>query len=411
MGFGKKTDYESGRTLDLDATYDAIIRPAVEAAGLRCVRADDIVHSGLIDTPMYEMLLRADLVIADISTGNINAVYELGVRHALRPHSTIIMKEKDGKLSFDLNHIITLHYEHLGPDIGSREAVRAGKQLRELIGFVMTNPKADSPVYSFLPKLRQPSLSEEVFEALVSEAETLQGSVGAHLSAGEKAMRDDDFAAAAREFAFAAELKPTESKIIQQLALATYKSEMPTSEEALLSGIAILGELDPDRSNDPETLGIAGAMHKRLWKLKQDPSYLNAAIRYYGRGFELMRDYYNGENLATCYDFRAEVQRDAAERTYDMMSAQKVRRSVIDLLTPLTKLPTFKERSDQKWIHASMSNCFFALGQVAEGNAHEQAFLARNPSEWEVKSFREGKQAALNRASSVSIQPAHLSIP
>ncbi len=30
MGFGKKTDFESGRTLDLDATYEAIIRPAVD---------------------------------------------------------------------------------------------------------------------------------------------------------------------------------------------------------------------------------------------------------------------------------------------------------------------------------------------------------------------------------------------
>ena len=39
----------------------------------------------MIDTRMYEMLLRADLVIADISTGNVNAVYELGVRHALKP--------------------------------------------------------------------------------------------------------------------------------------------------------------------------------------------------------------------------------------------------------------------------------------------------------------------------------------
>ena len=59
MGFGKKTDYESGRTLDLDATYEAIIKPAVEAANLRCIRADEVIHSGLIDAPMYEMLLRA----------------------------------------------------------------------------------------------------------------------------------------------------------------------------------------------------------------------------------------------------------------------------------------------------------------------------------------------------------------
>ena len=68
MGFGKKTDYESGRTLDLDATYEAIIRPAVDLAGLRCIRADEVTHSGVIDVEMYELLLRADLVVADIST-------------------------------------------------------------------------------------------------------------------------------------------------------------------------------------------------------------------------------------------------------------------------------------------------------------------------------------------------------
>jgi hypothetical protein len=70
MGFGKKTDFESGRTYDLDKTYQNIIKPAVEAAGLKCVRADEIVHSGLIDVPMYDQLLNADVVVADLSTSN-----------------------------------------------------------------------------------------------------------------------------------------------------------------------------------------------------------------------------------------------------------------------------------------------------------------------------------------------------
>lgn len=99
-GVWKKTDFESGRTLDLDATYESIIQPAVASQNIRCIRAGEIVHSGVIDTEMYEMLLRADLVIADISTGNVNAVYELGVRHALRPNSTIIMAEDEGRLYF-----------------------------------------------------------------------------------------------------------------------------------------------------------------------------------------------------------------------------------------------------------------------------------------------------------------------
>src|SRR5688500_8476499 len=121
MGFGKKTDYnEKTHTLDLDATYNAIIKPAVIACGLKCIKADEIMHTGVIDVKMYELLLRADLVIADISTANPNALYELGIRHALRPFSTILMKEKKAKFHFDLNHLATLHYRHLSEDIGTK---------------------------------------------------------------------------------------------------------------------------------------------------------------------------------------------------------------------------------------------------------------------------------------------------
>ena len=82
MGFGKKTDYQTSRVLDLDKSYQYIIKPAAEEAGLECKRADEIIHSGVTDLPMYDQLLTADVVIADISTSNANAFYELGVRHA-----------------------------------------------------------------------------------------------------------------------------------------------------------------------------------------------------------------------------------------------------------------------------------------------------------------------------------------
>lgn len=53
MGFGKKKDPDTNRTIDLDATYKKIIRPAVESAGCKCIRADEIVESGIIDRSMY----------------------------------------------------------------------------------------------------------------------------------------------------------------------------------------------------------------------------------------------------------------------------------------------------------------------------------------------------------------------
>ena len=87
MGFGKKKDPETNRTIDLDQTYQQIIRPAVESSGLECVRADEITETGIIDRSMYALLYRADVVIADISTYNPNAIYELGVRHTLKKGS------------------------------------------------------------------------------------------------------------------------------------------------------------------------------------------------------------------------------------------------------------------------------------------------------------------------------------
>src|SRR3712207_8241538 len=95
MGFGTKTDYPNKRVLDLDKSYQNLIKPAVEAAGLKCIRADEIKHSGVIDVPMYEQLLKADVVVADLSTSNSNAFYELGVRHALRQYTTIIIRSEE----------------------------------------------------------------------------------------------------------------------------------------------------------------------------------------------------------------------------------------------------------------------------------------------------------------------------
>ena len=54
MGFGKKKDPDTNRTIDLDATYKKIIRPAVESAGCKCIRADEIVESGIIDIDLKE---------------------------------------------------------------------------------------------------------------------------------------------------------------------------------------------------------------------------------------------------------------------------------------------------------------------------------------------------------------------
>jgi hypothetical protein len=41
--------------------------------GVKSVKPSALLHAGMIDKPMYDQIFRADLVVADISTGNRNA--------------------------------------------------------------------------------------------------------------------------------------------------------------------------------------------------------------------------------------------------------------------------------------------------------------------------------------------------
>src|SRR5687768_8498969 len=173
MGFGTKTDYATGRKLDLNKSYRLLIKPVVEEKGLVCIRADEIRHSGSIDVPMYKELLKADVVIADLSTANVNAFYELGIRHALRPHTTIVISEDKMAYPFDLNHIKITSYTHLGEGIEYEEVERFRKILGETLQAVLDKTEPDSPVYTYLDGLTPPSLKEqeEIAEHLAEEME------------------------------------------------------------------------------------------------------------------------------------------------------------------------------------------------------------------------------------------------
>ena len=168
MGFGKKTDYPSGRTLDLDKTYKNLIKPAVEASGFQCIRADEIQDSGLIDKSMYALLIKADLVIADISTANPNAIYELGIRHAVKPYATLIIKEDAGKIPFDLDHTRIFQYKHLGEDLGADEAKDSQDKLIKLIESITKESLTDSPMYEYI-NIDPPTISEDEYKKIIVE--------------------------------------------------------------------------------------------------------------------------------------------------------------------------------------------------------------------------------------------------
>jgi tetratricopeptide (TPR) repeat protein len=345
MGFNKKTDYATGRTLDLNKTYRNIIKPAVEAAGVKCVRADEIVHSGVIDVPMYEQLLEADLVVADISTMNANAIYELGVRHALRPATTIVMGESrifEKGYPFDLNHLLIRSYVHMGDGIDFDEVETKRKELTEAIETILAAPKNDSPVYVSLADLERPqrrAVVKQIAEAVAAVAPAAPAAApgdayGVLLDNAEAALQRSDFDTALRSFRAARELSPKDAHVAQRIALATYKSRKPDPGGALAAAREVLRELEPETSNDPETLGLWGAVHKRLFELTGERAALDAAVFAHEKGFYLKNDYYNGINLAFLLNVRAGLG-SPAEAIADFVGAQRTRRRVAALCEPL----------------------------------------------------------------------------
>lgn len=421
MGFGKKTDFETGRTLDLDMSYQNMIKPAVEAAGLKCIRADEIVHSGMIDMPMYEQLLNADVVVADLSTSNKNALYELGVRHALRPYTTVVIAEDGIKIfPFDLNHVVVRQYHHLGEDVGFKEARRFSELLTKAIVEIMEkDPRdKDSPVYTLLSKLDPPALGKALDAAIENAAKSVEMSAGTPsggmapemqsvhsmlMQQVDEAQKNEDFVKAKSLLSSVRDMRkmmppvkpgepvierPEDPYIIQRLALLTYKSKYPTEEAALKEARELLLVLNPATSNDTETLGLWGAVHKRLWDSTKDHTYLDEAVRSYERGFYLRNDYYNGINLAYLLNVRCANTATPAEAIADFVQAQRIRREVIEICQELLK--SEDPSPDAKyWVQATWAEACFGIDDEVHGQQILEEALSMPVAQWMKDSTRE----------------------
>ncbi|WP_017327414.1 tetratricopeptide repeat-containing protein [Synechococcus sp. PCC 7336] len=383
QGFGQKVDYRTGRTLDLDASYE-VIKEAVEDAGLKCIRADEIQHSQIIDKPMYEHILNADLVIADLSTSNVNAAYELGVRHAVRSQPTIVVAEKQWDFAFDINRNAIRTYEHLGTDIGRKEARRFSKALTEAIEAILSEGKVDSPLYTFLPDLQPPTEARVTVkksasfapEASATDADsTADASVKVLLDRTKDALQKSDFVVAKSMLEVLRTMRPQDEYILQKLVLVTYKSELPTQGQALLDARDLmLKHLDPRHTNNPETIGLWAAVHKRLWSRERDLSCLEESIDALERGFKLKNDYYNGINLAFMLNERARVDGAMpAEAIADYVTAQRIRQQTIAICEARLAETEAEERVEETyWVLATLWEAAVGYGDKQLADRWEQ---------------------------------------
>ncbi|MFZ0727603.1 MAG: tetratricopeptide repeat-containing protein [Desulfobacterales bacterium] len=132
--------------IDFDRVERDLIRPALGAPNISGGTTGEFIQQGNIRTDMFEQLLTADLVVADISVHNANVFYELGIRHALRDKRTFLVRAEGDQVPFDLKTDQYLHYDASNP-------AACFPELTEALAATLRTHKQDSPVFQLLPGL------------------------------------------------------------------------------------------------------------------------------------------------------------------------------------------------------------------------------------------------------------------
>lgn len=330
MPFGKKPD-GSGGSIDFDAVYHDLIAPAIREAGLDPLRADEEMTGGIIHKPMFERLILCEYAVADLTTANANVFYELGIRHAVRPWSTVLLFAEGGRLPFDVGPLRAMPYK-LTPDGAPADAEAAKplivKRLKAARDAARDQPATDSPLYELVENYPDIDHTKtDVFRDRVrySEEQKARLAEARKKGAGELAALETEFG----------DLSGLESGAVIDLFLSyravkawdrmidlVKKMPRPLAETVMVreqlamalnragrgeEAEEILLKLIADRGPSSETYGLLGRVYKDRWEaaVKQGEgrlakALLKKAADAYRKGFETdWRDAYPGINAVT----------------------------------------------------------------------------------------------------------------
>jgi len=337
MPFGKKPD-ATGNTVDFDQVYQQIIKPAIENAGLECLRADEEMTGGIIHKPMFERLILCEYAVADLTTANANVFYELGLRHAVRPWSTILIFAAGERLPFDIGLLRALPYKLGGGLPASAKADGEALTARLAEAVKAANESADSfkdsPIYQLVENY--PDVQHEktdVFRDRVNYSNEIKSSLAIarskkdaaavrEVEANLKSLAELESAAVIDLFLSYRAVKgwqemidlerkmpkPLSATVLvqEQLALALNRAGRSSEAEAVLQ------RLLSKRGASSETFAILGRVYKDRWEQEAKDGkkisargWLEKAIDAYLKGFEAdFRDAYPGINAVTLMELK-----------------------------------------------------------------------------------------------------------
>lgn len=280
MPYGKRKaplDFEEPNKtceIDFDAVWEGIILPAVPR-DFETKRADELRQPGLIDRMYNEWLFDADIVLADLTFGNPNVYYELGIRQALSKKGTVLVACKGTKLPFDVRNQYVILYDYF-----AAPTLRAFQtELRQAIENA-SDQEIDSPVHVFLPGLvvgryRGEKPPEAKIQELGQRIKELEAALGDQRSQDEEQRfleKVCDATTAPRVLSLYRLISARQIKSVRLLEqLATRLQGVSCFDEALQILNTAL-EIDP---NDPELLREIGFVYR-----KKGPSFYSRAERY-----------------------------------------------------------------------------------------------------------------------------------
>jgi hypothetical protein len=329
MPFGVKASPD-GSSINFDRVYQEIIAPAIRDAQLEPLRADEETSSGIIHKPMFERLVLCKYAVADLTMANANVYYELGVRHACRPWSTVQILAAGNRLPFDVQMLRTVPYTLAtdgGPD--GEKMIETRKTITAFLNEAKKESK-DSPLYQLLDGFKEPTLPHE-------KTDVFREQVRYSIEAKEKLAiaRKKDVEAVREVEKELGALDSLESGVVIDLYLSyravkawedmvslVQRMPEPIAQTTLVReqlGFAlnragrrseaerVLRALLEEKGPSSETFGLLGRVYKDLWedavKAKLPmlaAGYLERAMETYLSGFQAdWRDAFPGVNTLT----------------------------------------------------------------------------------------------------------------
>jgi len=423
MPFHKKPDPAGGPEIDFDRIYKNALEPAIKAAGMDPIRADEERTGGIIHKPMFERLLLCDYAIADLTTANANVFYELGVRHTARPRTTLTIFAKHQPIPFDVTFLRSLPYP-LGKNnfFGDEEA----RILRDLVteklldmrDLTLKQAPIDSPLFELLSDwqpgdiarlktdvFRERAQANEQYKnrlAIIREKNKIEHTkTEAHTELND--FRNEIGQLDSIDAVTVVDLMLTYRAIGDWNGMISLYKDMPeTLKRQILvreqlgfaynrragqnkdlsdraEALRILTEVADQQGPSSETLGLIGRIYKDKWnealEAKDDISaigYLDEAIKAYRRGFMAdQRDAYPGINLITLLDIKGEPE-SIAEK---------------DKLLPVIRFAV-EQRLTAKpdyWDHATMLELTVLENDSSKAMKHMARAITSYRETWELE--------------------------